>query len=96
MEGRDSSRAPAPTGDPILTRLAHEGPQRGKYYLELGLALVTAKDPEEAVAPPTRAVELTQGRPRYLDALRDVLTKLGREKEMEELEKRYRKGRPGG
>jgi len=76
---------------PLLTRLATEGPQRGKYYLKLGLALVAAKRVEEALEPFTRAVELSGGRPRYLEALRDALTRLGRESEMDALEARYRR-----
>jgi arylsulfatase A-like enzyme len=81
---------------PVLTRLAHEGPQRGKYYLKLGLALVAARRFEDALAPLTRAVELTEGRPRYLDALREALAKLGREGEMAAIEERYRKPKTGG
>ena len=73
-------------------RLAYDGPQRGSYYQKLGLALVAAGKLAEAVAPLTRAVELTSGRRRYLDALREVLEKLGRAQEMDEIEQRYSKG----
>ena len=80
---------------PLLSRLAKEGPQRGKYYLKLGMALIAAKRVEEALEPFTRAVELSGGRPRYLAALRDALTRLGREEEMEAIEQRYRKAKGG-
>ena len=75
----------------ILTRLAHEAPPRGRHFHKLGMALMSAKRFEEAVAPLARAVELTNGRPRYLDALREVLEKLGRGAEVPALEERYRK-----
>ena len=80
---------------PLLERLTKEGPQRAKSYLKLGLALITAKHFEEAIEPLEHAVELSGGRPRYLDALRDALKRLGREKEMETIEQRYRKPRKG-
>jgi arylsulfatase A-like enzyme len=76
---------------PLLQRLTQEGPQRAKHYLKLGMALVAAKRFEEALEPFQRAVELSGGRPRYLDALRDALTRLGREAEMEAIERRYAK-----
>ena len=80
----------------VLEQLTQSGPPRGRYYHKLGLALLAAKRPADAVAPLTRAVELTAGRPRYLDALREVLTSLGRASEMDALEARYRKARSDG
>jgi tetratricopeptide (TPR) repeat protein len=76
---------------PLLQRLTKEGPPRAKHHLKLGMALVAAKRFEEAIEPLQRAVELSGGRPRYLDALRDALTRLGREAEMEAIERRYEK-----
>jgi len=75
----------------VLRRLAQEGPQRGKYYLKLGLALCSAQRFEESVAPLMHAIELTNGRPTYLKALRTALEHLGRGEEMAEIEARYRK-----
>jgi predicted Zn-dependent protease len=80
----------------VLEQLVQSAPQRGRYYHKLGLALVGAKRPADAVAPLTRAVELTAGRPRYLDALREVLASLGRTNEMEATEARHRKPKSGG
>jgi arylsulfatase A-like enzyme len=85
-----------PEAIPLLTRLAQEGPQRGKYYLKLGMALVAARRVEEALEPLTRAVELSGGRPRYLEALRDALERLDREQEFEAIEQRFQKPRAGG
>jgi choline-sulfatase len=79
----------------ILERLAHDGPQRGKIYLKLGLALVTAERHADAIAPLTRAVELTSGRPRYLDALGEALERLGRGAELEPIRQRYAKPKGG-
>jgi arylsulfatase A-like enzyme len=75
----------------VLTRLAQQGPQRGRYHHKLGVALMSARRFEDAVAPLLRAVELTDGRPRYLEALREALEHLGRAGEMDEIERRYRR-----
>jgi tetratricopeptide (TPR) repeat protein len=74
---------------PLLTRLAHEGPQRGRYYHKLGLALMAAKRFEDALVPLLHAAELTGGRPRYLEALRDAYARLGRAEEMAAIEARF-------
>jgi arylsulfatase A-like enzyme len=74
----------------LLTRLCAEGPPRARNFHRLGTALLAAERPAEAVAPLARAVELSNGRPRYLEVLREVLARLGRTAESDALEARYR------
>ncbi len=79
----------------LLQQLVRTGPQRGKSYYELGIALRADRRPQEAIEALQRAVDITNGRRRYVDELVEVLRKAGRAAEAEELETRFPRAKDG-
>jgi tetratricopeptide (TPR) repeat protein len=73
----------------IMRRIVQDGPQEGRSYFKLGQCLVATEETGEAVDAFARALELSDGRKRYLDRLVEILRREGREEEARDTLRRY-------